>query len=81
MKPDNNMVWAILSTILCCLPLGIVAIVKASKVDGLWHRGDYIGAQNAANEAKQWSIWSAVAAIIFLVCYFILIFLGVAASM
>lgn len=31
-KPDSNLVWGILTTILCCLPLGIVSIVKASKV-------------------------------------------------
>ena len=28
-KPDSNLVWGILATILCCLPLGIVSIVKA----------------------------------------------------
>ena len=38
-KPDNYLVWAILSTVFCCLPLGIVAIVKASKVDALWAQG------------------------------------------
>ena len=32
-KPDNWLVWAILSTILCCLPLGIVSIIYATKVD------------------------------------------------
>ena len=38
-KPDNNLVWAILSTVLCCMPLGIVAIIKATSVDTLWTAG------------------------------------------
>ena len=29
--PDNNLVWAILCTVLCCLPLGIVSIIKSTK--------------------------------------------------
>ena len=33
--PDNNLVWAILSTVLCCLPLGIVAIIKSTLVSVL----------------------------------------------
>lgn len=32
-KPDNFLPWAIISTILCCLPFGIVAIVYATQVD------------------------------------------------
>ena len=32
-KPDNNLVWAILATVLCCLPFGIVAIIKSTQVD------------------------------------------------
>ena len=71
MKPDNNLVWAILSTILCCLPLGIVAIVYASKVDGLYNQGDYAGAQEAADNAKKWAMWSAIISIVILVLYFI----------
>ncbi len=39
--PSSNMVWAILTTIFCCLPFGIVAIVYASKVDGMWQAGYY----------------------------------------
>ncbi|MCA1694069.1 MAG: CD225/dispanin family protein [Actinobacteria bacterium] len=62
---NNNLVWAILATVLCCTPLGIVAIVKAAKVDGLLARGDYYGAQAAADSAKNWSIWSAVAVVVF----------------
>ena len=43
-KPDNNLLWAILSTVFCCLPLGIVSIIYAIKVDDLYKHGDYQGA-------------------------------------
>lgn len=43
-KPDNNLVWAILSTFLCCMPFGIVSIVFAAQVDGKYAMGDYAGA-------------------------------------
>lgn len=52
--PDNYMVWAILSTICCCFPTGIVAIIKSNKVESLWRAGDYTGAQQAASDAKTW---------------------------
>lgn len=51
-KPDNLLVWSILSTVLCCLPLGIVAIIQSNKVDTLWAVGDYAGSQEAARQAK-----------------------------
>lgn len=70
--PDNHMVWAILSTVLCCLPLGIVAIIKASKVEQLWYQGFHAEAQKAADDAKKWSIYSAVSIGVVLVLYFIL---------
>ncbi|SDY11920.1 Interferon-induced transmembrane protein [Amycolatopsis xylanica] len=60
--PDNNMVWAILSTLMCCLPLGIVSIIKANQVQGLWFSGQHAAAQQAADEAKKWAIWSAIVA-------------------
>lgn len=58
-KPDNYLVWAILSTLLCCLPLGIVAIVKSTKVDSLWLSGNHAEAIEAAKQAKLWSMISA----------------------
>lgn len=64
-KPDNHMVFAILVTILCCLPFGIVAMVKASQVDALWAQGLHKEARLAADSANTWckaSLWSAVAA-------------------
>lgn len=73
-KPDSNLVWGILATILCCLPLGIVSIVKASKVDSLWAQGNFAGAQAASEDAKKWAIYSAIAGIVFGVLYAILTF-------
>jgi len=64
MKPDNNMVWAILSTVLCCNPIGIVSIVYASKVDGLYNAGDYAGAQSAAKSAMTWAIVTMISGLI-----------------
>ena len=40
-KPDNNMVLAIACTVCCCLPFGIVGIIKASKVNGLYLTKQY----------------------------------------
>lgn len=57
--PESNMMWAVLSTLFCAWPLGIVAIVKASKVANLWYNGRYGEARDAAESAKKWSIASA----------------------
>ena len=51
-KPDNWLVWAILSTILCCLPLGVVSIIYAAKVDNLWASGQYDEAERASKNAR-----------------------------
>lgn len=65
--PDNYLVWSILVTLFCCLPLGIVAIVKSSQVNGLWAQGQYGEAQAAAETAKKFVMWSVVAGVVWLV--------------
>lgn len=75
-KPDNNMLWAILSTLFCCLPLGIVAIINAAKVDGLYRSGDYSGAQEAADNAKKYAQYGLVIGIIWIVVYFFILMAG-----
>ena len=72
--PDSNMVWAILTTLLCCMPLGIIAIVKASQVESLWHQGFHKEAINAANSAKKWSITGALCGLFIIVAYFLFYF-------
>jgi hypothetical protein len=59
-EPDNYLVWAILVTVLCCLPFGIVSIVYSTKVSGLWAQGRYAEAQSAADSAKKWAIIGAI---------------------
>jgi hypothetical protein len=46
---------AILCTLFCCLPAGIVAIVYAAQVNGKLAAGDYPGAALASKNAKTWT--------------------------
>ena len=50
----NYLVFAILATVLCCLPTGIPAIVFAAQVNGKLQAGDIAGAQAASRNAKMW---------------------------
>lgn len=53
--PSNFLVPAILSTIFCCLPFGIVGIVFASQVNTKFAAGDYAGAAASASKARMWT--------------------------
>ena len=57
----NNLVWAILTTLFCCLPLGMVSIVYAARVDGKRAAGDLAGARESADKARFWAWCSALA--------------------
>ncbi len=73
-KPDSNMILAILSTIFCCLPTGIYAIILANKVDKLYYSGEYDEAEEASNGAKKWSIIGLVLAVVIYIIYAITVF-------
>ena len=64
--PPTNLVWAIISTVLCCLPAGIVAIVYALKVTNKYREGDIEGAKRAS-ETGAW--WCIAAIILGIICY------------
>lgn len=70
-RPPTNMVWAILTTIFCCLPFGIVSIVYAAKVDGLWNAGELPEAIDASQKARQWALVSLIVSLVCGVIYFI----------
>jgi len=59
-RPNNYLVWSIMTTVCCCIPLGIPAIVNAAKVDSAWKRGDVAAAAHHSAQAKKFSIIGAV---------------------
>ena len=62
LPPINNyLVPAILVTLCCCLPGGVVAIVYAAQVNSKLAAGDVTGAQAASQNAKMWSWISLIA--------------------
>ena len=74
-KPKDFLALSILSTIMCCLPFGIPAIINASKVENLWNKGDYSGAEEASKKAKKWITTAAIAGAVFIIIYATLIVL------
>lgn len=70
-EPPNHLVWAILTTLFCCLPFGIVSIVYAAQVSSKWAGGDYAGAMSASRNAKQWAIIAAVSVVLPVVLLFL----------
>jgi predicted secreted protein len=74
--PNNHLVWSILVTLFCCLPFGIVAIVKSSQVNGLWAQGRYAEAQASADSARKWVTWGAVIGVVVGIIYAIIAIAG-----
>jgi len=62
------------------MPLGIVAIVKSTKVETLWYQGRHDEAHKAAADAKKWSIYSAVSIVLIFIILFIFGFIGAIAD-
>lgn len=77
--PDipSHMTKAILTTLCCCLPLGIVAIVKASNVSSAVRNGNYEEARTLSEEADTWANRSIVLGIVGGIIYF---FISIAAG-
>ena len=58
---------AILTTLFCCLPLGIVSIVYAAQVNGKLAAGDRAGALESSQKAKMWAWISFGAGLVLIV--------------
>jgi len=53
--PKTWLVESILATIFCCLPLGIVGIVKATQVESKFYAGAVDEAMQASKDAAKWT--------------------------
>ena len=56
----NYLAWAIVVTLCCCLPGGIVSIVYAAQSNAARNSGNMAAAVQAADKARQWIVWSVV---------------------
>ncbi len=60
-----------MTTFLFCLPIGIIAVIFANRVDELYELGEYEKAEMAAIDAKKWSILGTVIGVGFWIVLFI----------
>lgn len=72
-KPESYLVWGILTTLLCCLPFGIISIVYASKVEGAYLSQQYDESLKYSRLAKKWSIAAIIGGAFLIILYLILI--------
>jgi hypothetical protein len=70
-------VFAILTTVFCCLPAGIPAIVYAAQVNGKLQAGDLAGAEIASKHAKMWCLISLGLGLGIMALYALMIMIGV----
>lgn len=75
-RPETNLVWAILATLCCCLPLGVVSIVYAAQVDGFYNTQQYDKALEYSQNARKWAIISAVVGLVSSAVYTIFILIA-----
>lgn len=71
--PETYLWQSIVATLLCCWPLGIPAIVFATRVSSLYQQGNYAGAQEASNKARTWTIVAVAAGVLVVVLYVLLV--------
>ena len=62
--PPTNLVWAIIATVLCCMPLGVVAIVFAAQVKTKYYAFGYEEAKKYSDRAAWCVIGSVVLSIL-----------------
>ena len=60
-RPRSFLGLALFTPLCCCLPFGIVAIIKGNSVSSLYASKQYNAALAASNEAKNWCIYGIVA--------------------
>lgn len=70
--PKTWLAESILVTILCCLPFGVVGIIKASNVSSLWQAGRFEEARAASASAKKWTLIGFFASLAAYLLYIIL---------
>jgi uncharacterized membrane protein len=65
--PRTYLVFAVLVTVFCFWPTGIVALVNASRVNSLWKAQQHDKARKASRRARNWGLVSLAIGIVVVV--------------
>lgn len=71
-RPPMPKTWlaeSIIVTLLCCLPLGIIAIIYSTQVESNYITGDYDMAQYKSNQARNMLLWGVGVGAALLIIY------------
>lgn len=71
-RPNSYLALALISTIICCMPIGIVSIIYATKVNSSYEDGYYDEANRASRNAKTWGLVSIGVGVLFFLGIFLL---------
>lgn len=77
----NYLPWAIVATLFCCLPLGIVSIIFASKANSAKAMGDLAAARQAAGQAKTWLMVTVGLGLLGVLTYVVFMVIGIVSGM
>lgn len=68
--PKTYLIESILTMFFCCLPLGIVSCVYASRVEKKFYSGDIQGSEEASANAKRWLLINIGVSAVLILGYF-----------
>lgn len=72
--PPTYLAFAIIVTIFCTWPLGIPAIINATRVEKAYNQGDFAGAERFSKAARTWSIASMAVAVALVLLWGVIVF-------
>ena len=62
--PPSYLWLGIVCTVCCCMPLGVVSVIYAARVQALYYQGRYDEALSASRNARNWGIASAIVGVV-----------------
>jgi uncharacterized paraquat-inducible protein A len=77
--PDRRIGWVVVA-FLSFLPVGVLVLLESNKVEERWRIGDVVGAQQASDNVKKWSMIALFVhlGILVLCClFYVIFFLGI----
>ena len=79
-EKKSELVYAILVSLFCCTPFGVVAIVYAVQADSAYEKRDFFAYQRLLGKARSWRNWGIGLWFLGVVLYLLLAAVGAACN-